>query len=333
MLRPLIFLLALGLPVLTACGGKDDTAGDQSAYEGDEAGECTDGADNDQDGQFDCDDEGCNGSPDCDEADTDTDADSDSDTDADSDADADADSDADTDADSDVECIPCEGNFAITNGFDLAEAAQCASISGYVYVTGQDWVTDVELPCLTSVGGRLYIVDNEALSSLDGLATLESVGGDLEIGQNPLLESVEGLGSLTDVGEDVLIDGNDLLPTLAGLASLQTVGGFVQVLNNPLLGEIGGLPSLESVGLSMNLYCNNALTTADLLSIETVAGDLYISENDALVTLTMPSLVSVGLDLTVTYNDSLCQADAEAFADPVTVADSTWIYGNNGDCD
>ena len=34
-------------------------------YEGDEDGECSDNADNDQDGLFDCDDEGCEGSEDC----------------------------------------------------------------------------------------------------------------------------------------------------------------------------------------------------------------------------------------------------------------------------
>ena len=34
-------------------------------YEGDESGECSDNADNDQDGLFDCDDEGCAGSEDC----------------------------------------------------------------------------------------------------------------------------------------------------------------------------------------------------------------------------------------------------------------------------
>ncbi len=36
------------------------------AIEGDEGGECSDGADNDQDGLFDCNDPGCYGSPDCD---------------------------------------------------------------------------------------------------------------------------------------------------------------------------------------------------------------------------------------------------------------------------
>lgn len=59
--------------------------------EGDQPGECTDGADNDQDGYFDCQDNDCWGSPDCDEdgGDADTDADSDADTDTDADSDAD----------------------------------------------------------------------------------------------------------------------------------------------------------------------------------------------------------------------------------------------------
>ncbi|MBN1336283.1 MAG: hypothetical protein JXB39_10005, partial [Deltaproteobacteria bacterium] len=43
--------------------------------EGTEPGDCSDGADNDGDGLFDCDDDGCAGSPDCEESDTDTDSD------------------------------------------------------------------------------------------------------------------------------------------------------------------------------------------------------------------------------------------------------------------
>jgi hypothetical protein len=46
----------------TAPSDDDDTAPD---YEGDDPGECSDGADNDQDGLFDCDDPNCSGSPDC----------------------------------------------------------------------------------------------------------------------------------------------------------------------------------------------------------------------------------------------------------------------------
>jgi hypothetical protein len=45
----------------------------EEAVEGQNAGECSDGADNDGDGDFDCDDADCAGSPDCDEGTQDTD--------------------------------------------------------------------------------------------------------------------------------------------------------------------------------------------------------------------------------------------------------------------
>jgi hypothetical protein len=98
-------LSLLPILVLLACGDKDDTGLDPAdSYEGDEPGECSDGADNDRDGLFDCDDPGCQGGPDCEgDTDTDADADTDSDTDADADADTDADSDADADADADTD--------------------------------------------------------------------------------------------------------------------------------------------------------------------------------------------------------------------------------------
>ena len=68
-------------------------------YEGDEPEECSDGADNDRDGLFDCDDEGCVGAPEC--SDTDTASETDSDTDTDSDTGTDSDTDTDTDSDTD----------------------------------------------------------------------------------------------------------------------------------------------------------------------------------------------------------------------------------------
>jgi hypothetical protein len=61
-LRPVRFWLlpCLLLPMLTSCG--DDGS---AAKEGDAAGECKDGADNDSDGLFDCKDPDCSGSSDC----------------------------------------------------------------------------------------------------------------------------------------------------------------------------------------------------------------------------------------------------------------------------
>ena len=45
--------------------GSDVTEENAEDYEGDEPGECTDGADNDRDSLWDCDDPDCAGSPDC----------------------------------------------------------------------------------------------------------------------------------------------------------------------------------------------------------------------------------------------------------------------------
>jgi hypothetical protein len=57
------------LYLILACGDKLDNGDEIIAYEGDDAGECSDGADNDKDELFDCDDDGCFGSPDCPEPD------------------------------------------------------------------------------------------------------------------------------------------------------------------------------------------------------------------------------------------------------------------------
>jgi hypothetical protein len=57
--HPVISML-LGLVLITGCPEEEPTD-----FEGDEPGECTDGADNDRDGDFDCEDDGCASAPDC----------------------------------------------------------------------------------------------------------------------------------------------------------------------------------------------------------------------------------------------------------------------------
>lgn len=75
--RSLAIFLGLSLGVLAGCGeeksdssGQDDPTDEPLPSEGLNPGECTDGADNDGDGDFDCNDSDCAGSPDCSEANT-----------------------------------------------------------------------------------------------------------------------------------------------------------------------------------------------------------------------------------------------------------------------
>jgi len=58
-----IFLSAV--IALSGCPAKEEADAEAPRVEGTEAGDCTDGADNDADGLFDCDDDSCSGSPDC----------------------------------------------------------------------------------------------------------------------------------------------------------------------------------------------------------------------------------------------------------------------------
>ena len=66
---PFLALLALVL----GCGDLTVIENEPTLFEGDDPGECSDGADNDQDGLFDCDDTDCAASPDCGCDDTDGD--------------------------------------------------------------------------------------------------------------------------------------------------------------------------------------------------------------------------------------------------------------------
>ena len=100
-----VFLVAI-LVLWLAC----DSGENVGEHEGDDFGECRDGADNDRDGLFDCDDNDCTGSSDCEGADGDGDADVDTDTDADGDYDvvSDGDTDLDDEAVADGDADPDE---------------------------------------------------------------------------------------------------------------------------------------------------------------------------------------------------------------------------------
>jgi len=276
--------LAACLVTSVSCGDKEDTGATPPVeYEGDEAGECEDDADNDMDGLFDCDDPDCFGASVCEEADTDTDsdADSDTDTDSDSDADSDTDSDADTDADTDVECVPCKGNYILYNGHDLAEAARCESISGNLNAYGLDWVTDLELPCLSTVAGELTISANESLVTLTGLSNLQLVGG-LMFSDNPAITSFDGMAHLTSISGYLDIMDNDRLNSLDGLSGLTSVN-YLYIYNNDALESIQGLSSLASVGTDgVVIAYNDRLCQADaeaLIAGVEVAGSVSIYSN------------------------------------------------------
>lgn len=59
-MKTLLFASLLGFSTFLACGEQE-----KADFEGDNPDECSDGVDNDQDGEYDCNDQDCEGSPDC----------------------------------------------------------------------------------------------------------------------------------------------------------------------------------------------------------------------------------------------------------------------------
>ena len=64
---------------------------------------------------------------------------------------------------------------------------------------------------LTRIEGDLEIVNNRALTNVDGLHNLTRIGGKLEIRDNASLTSLEGLRNLTRIDGDLGIFGNEPL--------------------------------------------------------------------------------------------------------------------------
>ena len=119
------------------------------------------------------------------------------------------------DDDTDNECTTaesCADDYDITSESELEAIAQCESIEGYLWFHEHAWLTSIDLPCLTTVGGGLDIEGNASLTTLD-------------------------MPSLTTVGDDLYIWDNDALTSLGGLPGLTTVGGYLDISLNDCLSQ------------------------------------------------------------------------------------------------
>ena len=83
----------------------------------------------------------------------------------------------DTDKDGDTFCsvaMPCTGDANISSSSDFDAIAQCASIAGSLRIDDQEWLTNIDLPCLTSVD-TLGIMDNDSPPCVRVVVTPSSI--------------------------------------------------------------------------------------------------------------------------------------------------------------
>ncbi len=230
-------IICLGVSLLLAACPTPRDDDDAAEYEGDDAGECADGADNDRDGFFDCDDQDCLGAPDCGGDDDDDTADDDDTGDDDT-------GDDDTGDDDDSTAGPTAFMYAHTStqlfGVDPTTYA-LTSVGTFNGQTPLFGVTDLAI----DLQGNMWAISFEGTYQVDpATATMTERGSWL------LPAEYNALTFLTD-GRLLAGQGSSLFEvnlTTGALSSLGTVpGGLV------FAGDMVGLPD----GL---LYCLMAPT-------------------------------------------------------------------------
>jgi hypothetical protein len=191
-------------------------------------------------------------------------------------------------------------NFTQVNGTITISGADITNLNGLSELTKSQNLLIVNNPALTSVIGlasleevdhNLTIRHNSALTNITGFSSLTTVGSlnvdALTIDDNDNLLNVDGLFNLT-FATKFIISGNAKLPNLDGLSALTSVEHFFIISSNPLLTSLTGLSHLSSISSEAgNLTINNndALTNVNGLSGLTYAAGLLISNNAALTNL------------------------------------------------
>ncbi|NTV83601.1 MAG: hypothetical protein HGA23_04795, partial [Bacteroidales bacterium] len=119
-------------------------------------------------------------------------------------------------------CLPTGINFttqAQIDNFQLNYPG-CSGIEGGVEIEGDDIFNLDGLGVLTSIGGSLYITNNDNLNDLSGLVSLSSVGGSLLISTNASMTSLDGLENLNAVLSDVFISNNPVLTDISAIGNI-----------------------------------------------------------------------------------------------------------------
>ncbi|HPI08877.1 MAG TPA: hypothetical protein PLM41_20930, partial [Saprospiraceae bacterium] len=155
-------------------------------------------------------------------------------------------------------CSPAAAQIC-SNVYNQADVDNfnCTTVEGDLFISGFDINNLNGLSELTHVSGRLVIVTNQFLVTLDGLNNLTSVGG-LQIVANQSLYNLAGLDNLSFVGGEMTIVENQNLQSLIGLDHAISGIGFLNIIDNPQLLSCSVQSVCDYLGgsNSVNICCN-----------------------------------------------------------------------------
>lgn len=192
-------------------------------------------------------------------------------------------------------------NLEISNNDSLLNLNGLNALStinyGYLSIMDNALLTQVDgLGNLTSVGlmgnvQGVLIVNNSALTNLNGLASMATLKGSLTIRNNPALVDISAL-NITNypiaASGGFYLENNDSLLNLTGMF-MQSINGQVQVLGNDLLQAIDFTIANPSVVTSLlidnNLALQNLSGLSAITEINGSFGGFRVINNDSLQNL------------------------------------------------
>ncbi len=209
------------------------------------------------------------------------------------------------------------GNLVVRDDPNLATLAgleRLQSVTGRLTLRALDGLTDVDLPALRRVGGRLTVEPNADLRSVRAPELVYA--GSVSIQYAPPLASLS-FPALVDIEKDLSLYGSESLRDLGGFAALRRVGGVVYLDEVDAIVSLTGLEALREVG-SLEIVDGDQLASLAGINLTAVPGILLLDGNPALSSvLALQPLRTVGT-LDLRDNDALVDIQPLAGIESVT---------------
>ncbi len=217
---------------------------------------------------------------------------------------------------------------------DIDALTAVAAIGGGISIRGNPRLEHLDgLGGLRSFVGNLAIRDNERMTRIGGLRQLARIGGDVSIVSNPSLTAFDAFTRLIEIDGYLSIFGNARLTSLVGFNQLTGVDRL-DIQENLQLITLAGLSALTTVRRDLWIEDNPVLEDLDALAeLATIEGALIIRGNSALSSIRgLENIETTLAAMAIEENQSLCQADAEAFQNDVSVGGAASVSNNSGAC-
>jgi len=210
------------------------------------------------------------------------------------------------------------GSIAI-NGIGLTEKMsfpKVEMISGDVTIQGAEKLKEIAMPVLRTSGTISLKKSGNSLTVLEKLDFTSLIKAKSLILDNIAITSLDGFKSLSEISEALTIQNLKNLTSLDGLASLKSVNGTALLVNISGLNEI----NFKSTSFSNLRITTNTLSTVTKLSLaEIFNGDLELYINTAVTNieglkeingkLTLQYVSNIENDVIVLNNLQKCAGD------------------------